>query len=223
MSNKLPSIVWEDISSLLCRVLLSDAPPLRKLGLYRFLSGDAGIQVDPVANTEENQNNSSRTFMRKPEAKCKVKKSGKVSQIQSVPISTVSISFVLDIVLRSYDSIVGTKVGTNMQIEEGGHQKSEKVAELLSDFLSNYVTALATVYDDGILLSEFMKRLLSTITVLKWRSLVLSFRAVAAAIDKSASHKFELGQEMVRNVIKDISLLAEHLNLCKKGCDKTWP
>ncbi len=201
LSNELPSIVWEDVASLLCRVLLSDAPTLRKLGLYRFLSGDTGIQVTSVATEEENQNDASRTFMRKAESKCKVKKK---SGGPSVPITTVSVSFVLDIVMRSYDSIVGTKVGTNMQIDEGGQQKSEKVADLLSDFLSNYVIALAASSEDGSVLSEFMKRVLGVITTLKWRSLVLLFRAVATAVDQSASHKFALEQETVRAAIKDM-------------------
>ena len=205
--NELPTIVWEDVASLLCRVLLSDAPTLRKLGLYRFLSGDSGIQVTPAASNEENQNGNGRVFMRKAETKCKVKKkSGGGSSFQSVPITSVSVSFVLDILMRSYDSIVGTKVGTNMQIDEGGQQKSEKVADFLSEFLSNYVISLATSSDDCSVLSEFMKRILAAITTLKWRSLVLLFRAVATALDHSACHKFALEQETVRTAIKDMSL-----------------
>mmetsp|Transcript_31827 Transcript_31827/g.64339 ORF Transcript_31827/g.64339 Transcript_31827/m.64339 type:complete len:1966 (-) Transcript_31827:24-5921(-) len=199
-TNELPLIVWEDVASLLCRVLLSDAPTLRKLGLYRFLCGDSGIQVTSVA-TEEDQDGNGRTFMRKAESKCKVKKK---SGGASVPITTVSVSFVLDIVMRSYDSIVGTKVGTNMQIDEGGQQKSEKVADLLSEFLSNYVIALAASSEDGSELSEFMTRILAVITTLKWRSLVLLFRAVATAVDQSASHKYTLEQETVRAAIKDM-------------------
>jgi hypothetical protein len=200
LSNELPPIVWEDVASLLCRVLLSDAPTLRKLGLYRFLSGDTGIQVTSVA-TEGKQNEASRTFMRKAESKCKVKKK---SGGATVPITTVSVSFVLDIVMRSFDSIVGTKVGTNMQIDEGGQQKSEKVADILSDFLSNYVIALAASSEDESMLSEFVKRVLGVITTLKWRSLVLLFRAVARAVDQSATHKFTLGKETVRAAIKDM-------------------
>eukprot|EP00984_Skeletonema_dohrnii_P037088 scaffold38760_cov228-Skeletonema_dohrnii-CCMP3373.AAC.3 len=199
-TNDLPPIVWEDIASLLCRVLLSDAPTLRKLGLYRFLCGDSGIQVSSVA-TEEDQDDNGRTFMRKAESKCKVKKK---SGGASVPITTVSVSFVLDIVMRSYDSIVGTKVGTNMQIDEGGQQKSEKVADLLSEFLSNYVIALAASSEDGSELSQFMTRILAVITTLKWRSLVLLFRAVATAVDQSASQKYTLEQETVRAAIKDM-------------------
>ena len=201
LSNELPSIVWEDVASLLCRVLLSDAPTLRKLGLYRFLCGDSGIQVTLAATEEENEIDNGRSFMRKAESKCKVKKK---SGGATVPITTVSVSFVLDIVIRSYDSIVGTKVGTNMQIDEGGQQKSEKVADLLSDFLSNYVIALAASSEDGSVLSEFMKRILAVITTLKWRSLVLLFRAVATAVDQSASRKFSLEQETVRVAIKDM-------------------
>ena len=199
-TNKLPSVVWEDVASLLCRVLLSDAPTLRKLGLYRFLCGDSGIKVAPT-NAEKSQDESSRTFMRKAESKCKVKKQ---SSGASVPITNVSVSFVLDVVMRSYDSIVGTKVGTNMQIDEGGKQKSEKVADRLSKFLSIYVTALAASSEDSSVLSNFMTRILSVITTLKWRSLVLLFRAVATAVDESASHKYILEQDTVRVAIKDM-------------------
>jgi hypothetical protein len=42
----LPPLSWEWISAMLARVLLSDTPVLRKLGLYRFLSGHAGIAID---------------------------------------------------------------------------------------------------------------------------------------------------------------------------------
>ena len=49
-SSYLPSITFGDVSSLLNRVLLAEAPTMRKLGLYRLLSGDAGV-VDPAVMT----------------------------------------------------------------------------------------------------------------------------------------------------------------------------
>ena len=68
----------------------------------------------------------------------KIKKQVGAHVANSAPLSVASVDFVLDVVMWAYDSIVGTKVGINMQIEEGGQQERVSVADLVSDFLSNY-------------------------------------------------------------------------------------
>ena len=64
----LPALVWEDIASILKRVLLSEAPTLRKLGLYRLLRGDAGIDVVETCEDAPNQNDDDKVFMNKPKS-----------------------------------------------------------------------------------------------------------------------------------------------------------
>ena len=78
--NRLPHLKWGDIMSLLNLVLLSDAPTLRKLGLFRFLSGHAGVAntVPQSKSLEEETKNEDKgkdsVFMKNPKSKYKIKK-----------------------------------------------------------------------------------------------------------------------------------------------------
>ena len=192
--HQLPRLVWDDISSLLCRILLSEAPTMRKLGLYRFLSGNAGVDVtspsssvsDDSANTSrDDDKDKSNVFMRQPQSKGKIKKSTSGRSVQSAPLSLVSVDFVLDVVIHAYDSLVGTKVGLNMQVEEGG--KSASCSNLLGKFLSSYTATLTSGWGDR--LSKFINRIYGPdlLQNYKSRSLVLCYRSVATAIDTTAS------------------------------------
>lgn len=196
----IPRLTWDDIGSLLSRVLLSDAPTMRKLGLYRFLSGHTGVNVTAVS-TMPDANNSivanstitsgenvcqGTTYMEPPKSKGKVKRKSGAQLDESAPLSIVSVDFVLDVVMRAYDSIVGTKVGSNMNIDDEGQQKSVSIADLLSHFLSNYTVILA---EESTRLSEFVNRVFGPdlIQSHKSRSLVLYYRSVSGALDTIAS------------------------------------
>jgi len=192
--HQLPRLVWDDISSLLCRILLSEAPTMRKLGLYRFLSGNAGVDVtnpsslvsDDSAKTSGDDNKST-VFMRQPQSKGKIKKATSGRSVQSAPLSLVSVDFVLDVVIHAYDSLVGTKVGLNMQVEEGGKMESASCSNLLEKFLSSYTATLTSGWGDR--LSKFVNRIFGPdlLQNYKSRSLVLCYRSVATAIDTTVS------------------------------------
>jgi hypothetical protein len=202
----LPRLIWDDIGSLLSRVLLSDTPTMRKLGLYRFLSSHTGVDVGAVstANSLSDSNNvavavadttsdenvgKSTAYMTQPKSKGMIKKQVGAHVANSTPLSVASVDFVLDVVMWAYDSIVGTKVGINMQIEEGGQQERVSVADLLSDFLSNYTITLAKEIEyersDSTRLSEFVNKVFGSELMQshKARSLVLYYRSVASALD----------------------------------------
>ena len=189
----LPRLIWEDIASILIRVLLSETPTLRKLGLYRLLSGDAGIDVS-VYNTLADEddaaaNSENKVFMNKPKTKWRIKKDTGDQAIQSLPLSLVSVPFVLDVVIVSYDSIIGTKVGTNMQIDEGGNVKSESIIPLLSEFLSNYAIALAADRENPDRLNGYVNAMLSPSLIkgAKPRSLITFFSSLANALQSSSA------------------------------------
>lgn len=191
--NQFPQLIWKDIASILSRVLLSDAPTLRKLGLYRFLRGDSGVDVNIPASSadrgdEVGENTDSNVFMNKPKSKHKIKKDtgGDAATLKPAPLASVSVAFVLDVVLVSYDSIIGTKVGTNMQIDEDGMLKSESITPLLSGFLSNYTITLSMVdgantHRLGEYINQFFGPNLAKGT--KPRSLVTFFNALATALE----------------------------------------
>lgn len=112
--SRLPCLVWEDIASVLKRVLLSEAPTLRKLGLYRFLRGDSGVYINAPETSrneddDEGECQDPNVFMNKPKSKYKIKKdtAGDLTTYQPAPLSIVSVAFVLDAVIVSYDSIIG--------------------------------------------------------------------------------------------------------------------
>lgn len=208
----LPALVWEDIASVLKRVLLSEAPTLRKLGLYRLLRGDAGIDVVETCEDAPNQNDDDKVFMNKPKSKWKIKKdTGDQANTHSAPLSVMSVSFVIDVVVVSYDSILQTKVGTNMQIDEDGTLRAESITPLLSDFLSNYAIALAK-RNDSRRLDEYVNEVFgsSLIKCAKARSLVTFFHAAASALESIAAASLpspELRQVTVQDTIR--SMLAE--------------
>lgn len=131
--------------------------------------------------------------MKQPKSKSSIKnKAGKASQlITPASLSIVSVSFVLNVVMRAYDSIVGTKVGQNMQVEG----ESVSIANLLSAFLVNYTLTLVAaspgvdVGGGALRLSEFVNSVFGPelIQCHKSRSLVLFYRAVASALDSGVS------------------------------------
>ena len=212
--SHLPQLVWEDISSILKRVLLSEAPTLRKLGLYRMLNGDAGITVtipETSENREEasNENDDTQVFMNKPKSKWKIKKdTGDRANLQQAPLSVISVPFMLDVMIPSFDSIIGTKVGTNMQIDEEGTLKSESITPLLSTFMSNYAITLAMINKNGSdQLTEYVNGVFgqNLIKGAKPRSIVIFFHSVACALESITTAKLPnplLKQNTVRDAIR---------------------
>jgi len=208
-SRQLPSLAWDDIGSLLCRVLLSDAPTMRKLGAYRFLSGHTGVDVTvPKEKSADDPPKTNDIFMNQPKSKGRIKQTsgGALAPVQLAPLSCVSVTFVMD-VMRAYDSIIATKVGINMQVEEEGQQISASISDLLSGFLSNYTITLAL---DGIRLSEFVNKVFGPelIQSHKSRSVVLFYHSVATALDTITSngerHLLEIDPENIQSMIRSM-------------------
>ncbi|KAL9189288.1 hypothetical protein ACHAXT_011778 [Thalassiosira profunda] len=177
-ANLLPRLTWNDIGSLLSRVLLSDAPTLRKLGLYRFLSGHTGINVSALdANVAESASDGNKPSV--------------TTSTQQALLSVVSVGFVVDVVMRSYDAIVATKVGNNISIDDDGQQKSISIADLLSKFLSAYTITLATADGEGG--SEKLSKLVSRVfgsellETYKTRSVLLFYQSLATALDQAVA------------------------------------
>ena len=180
--SSLPTMTWEWISAMLARVLLSDVPALRKLGLYRFLSGHAGIGVSPNESNNTNvpdSTNSSASLFTPGQKKhpIKSKKRRKGTTATSAPIDLVSTDFVVQVIIPSYDTILQS-VGTNMQFEENGRIQVQDVTPLLMSFLGAYVSAL-----DMPRRHEFLHGLFSPPTVcdLRLKTTVIIYEAVASA------------------------------------------
>ena len=53
----IPLMSWEWVGSLLARVILSATPTLRKLALFRFLNGQAGVSIS-ISNTMDSNDSS---------------------------------------------------------------------------------------------------------------------------------------------------------------------
>ena len=150
-SSGVPSMSWEWISALLARVILSDTPILRKIGLYRFLSGHTGISMSSSNETStdtpvqddsalNNNNNNNKQAKKKPSKK-KGKGAKSSAALVPAPLTIVSNDFVLNVILPSFDTL-GQSVGTNFQFEENGKIQYQDVTPLLEKFLATYVSAL---------------------------------------------------------------------------------
>jgi hypothetical protein len=155
----LPPLSWEWISAMLARVLLSDTPVLRKLGLYRFLSGHAGIAIDSN-NIVKEQLHPTKKHAKK----------------QNAPLSLVSTDFVLNIIIPSYD-MLGQSVGTNVHFQVNGKMQVHDITPLLESFLRPYVQVLD---DSGRF--EFLRSLLaaSILCSIRLKMIVMIFEAVAS-------------------------------------------
>ena len=213
--TQLPRLAWDDIGSLLCRVLLSEAPTMRKLGLYRFLSGMAGVDVTvPPAKpsqdaTASKDDEDAKVFMKQKAGKGKIKnKSGAaLASIEAAPLSVVSVAFVLDVVIRSYDSLVGTKIGGNLQVDEDGVQQSVSIAELVDNFLQSYTIVIASSEEGSAQVSEFMNTIFGPelLQTKKTKTLLLVYNSVASALEKNnACSLFHMEAENVQATVRAI-------------------
>ncbi len=155
----IPNLSWEWISALLARVILSDTPILRKIGLFRFLSGHVGISTmmtfrepnsenSPRSSTPSSSSVQDDSTLNKKKNKKPTKNKGKkgtkaasASFFVPAPITIVSKEFVFQVILPSFDTL-GQSVGTNFQFEENGKIQYQDVTPLLEAFLAAYVSAL---------------------------------------------------------------------------------
>ncbi|KAL3806015.1 hypothetical protein ACHAXA_007449 [Cyclostephanos tholiformis] len=215
----LPRPTWGDIGSLLRLVLLSEAPTMRKLGLYRFLSGHTGVNIcraaDCIGGDISEDDDDCATFMNRPKSRTSNTKKipaggGGKAPLNDAPLSTVPLDFIFHVVMRSFDSIVGTKVGDNMQIEEGGQQKRVSIADLLSNFLTNYTLSLAKEDvikgTDSTQLSKFLNMMFGPglIPCSKAKSLMLYYRSVVSAIDTMPSGLLNIDPDTIQATIRSL-------------------
>ncbi|CAB9504885.1 Tar (HIV-1) RNA binding protein 1 [Seminavis robusta] len=145
-----PLMTWKWTQLLLARVLTSyDQPMVRKLALYRFLNGQAGISLsllqptntgdDGGAAAARNNNNANK---KGGKGKQHGKKPTSPKKPQGAPLTLLTPSFVCEIAIVSFDSLVGS-VGTNLNMEEGKQVQHVELAPLLSKFINLYYQALA--------------------------------------------------------------------------------
>jgi hypothetical protein len=182
-SKELPHLEWTWISAMLSRVLLSDTPVLRKLGLYRFLSGHAGIAI----NDTEVQLQTTTT-----------KKKERDKKKLQAPLSLVSTDFCLQVIIPSYDTL-GQSVGTNLQLQENGKVHVHDITPLLETFLGVYVKML-----DESRRAEFFRGLFGNLVVndLRLKTTVMVYEAVA-----SVDTGLEVDQELLQTAIASFGLL----------------
>eukprot|EP00978_Attheya_sp_CCMP212_P006498 scaffold14942_cov47-Attheya_sp.AAC.1 len=208
---QMPPMSWDWMSSLLARVLISGSPTVRKLGVYRFLSEGAGISMSfaaPESQTEPNEG-ADGIYMKKKSSKKRGLQSGKGKQKRLAPMSLISPSFVLGVLLPGYDSL-SQSVGTNIQVEENGKKKSADLTLLLQSFLGNYLRVLGTNSTDysNDQLQDFVSTVLSTNVICKRRTktVVFLFKVLA---DVVSLHPMELpiGTDQLENTIQSVHQL----------------
>lgn len=111
--SKFPPLTWDWLRLLLSRALVSPgSPSLRKLCMFRFLKGQAGILL-PQANTAS------------------------ASKLKGSPTSIIPPDFIFDIVIPSYDTLESS-VGLTMQ----NNDEKESLAELLVLFMQHYASEI---------------------------------------------------------------------------------
>lgn len=178
----LPRLTWNWIGALFSRVLLSDSPTLRKLGLFRLFMGSAGISVRehqeisihdemPMTNQKDTRDQASKR-------KKKAKKMGKAKSLLGAPPSIMSPNFMLFCLIQSYDSLVNVGTGVNFDVD--GKTDNHDLAQLFPSFLTTYIRSL---FKDARKLQTFMEGMMSErfVTCTRARTLVMVFDAVIDA------------------------------------------
>lgn len=178
----IPSLSWEWMGPLFARVLLSDSPNLAKLGLYRFLIGDAGVASFATISQMSAHDNTGQGKIGKGTRKKNVSGSRKRQPAQ---LSLVSPSFVINILFRSYDSILHS-VGTSLHVDEKGKTTVEDVVPRLKSFIKDYITAIHA--ENPEFLGDFLAELLGEqcICTLRPRAITLAFVSVGSALQSSS-------------------------------------
>ncbi len=164
-SMVLPPMSWDMVGSLFARVLLSDSPTLRKLGLFKLLTGRAGIALNDYI-TADNQSDGKKGKKSKKKAKKKAK-------IEPSPISIMSPSFVLLTVVPSLDSLSGP----GFNFVDNGVTTNHDLSLLIGPFVTVYCRSLMKTPTR---LNEFINMILSSgfITSIRVKTIVLIYEAV---------------------------------------------
>jgi hypothetical protein len=143
----LPPFTWPWMEALLSRVLLSESPTIRKFALFRLLSGNTGIDIPQdhmkESQTATNQTRNSSVFMAKPQKKCNVKEKshGRNTERNLAPIAILSPSFVLSVIIRSFNSL-GSSAGTCVNYESDGKIKTDDLKRYIGPFITHYIQGL---------------------------------------------------------------------------------
>ena len=208
----MPPVTWEWIGSLFARILQSDSPTLKKLALYRFLIGDAGVsasakKIDLAAEAEAaaqaaaeeaKEQEGATKKQSKLRGKQKGKKAagkkkrgaggGKGKKAAPGPsrLSIVSPSFITTVLLPSFDSLFAS-VGTNIHIDVDGKVVADELIPRLQQFLIDYMNIVRE--DKPELLGEFVSGILSRefICARRHRPLSQIYEAIATAASNNES------------------------------------
>ena len=193
----LPSISWDMVGSLLARLLLSDLPTLRKIALFRILTGRAGISLTESSQIQDQEKE-------KPNKKDKKKNKNKKSKktIGSSPISIITPQFILKILVPSFDSIPST--GFNFVDPEDGKTSNHDLSLLVKPFITAYCKSLET---QPTRIEEFMRMIFCCdfITSVKMKSIVMVFEAVADVWSTDECiNKFRLANESISDIVQSL-------------------
>mmetsp|Transcript_24347 Transcript_24347/g.53793 ORF Transcript_24347/g.53793 Transcript_24347/m.53793 type:complete len:1948 (+) Transcript_24347:175-6018(+) len=208
-----PPMSWDWIGSLLARVFQSDSPTLKKLAIYRFLVGDAGVsasaaKVDPSAAVqapsapEEQPAMESAKSKKEKKRKDKVKKKkkgggAKKKTVHPARLSIVSPLFITAVLLPSFDSLFAS-VGTNINIDVNGKTVTDELIPRLQQFIIDYMRILRADKPDFI--SDFLTGVMSSefISSCRHRTLALLYEAVGnAAEEADESSKLPLSRVVI--------------------------
>jgi len=172
-------LTWDWISALLGRIFIAESPTLRKLGFFRLLNNEAGIQIfEAVKNTNDSLNSKEeqRRLLHKPSRKNR----HAISLLQNRrgrQLATVSIlapEFVSHVLIYSWDTLISSiGIRVNYQ-DDNGRMDCQDMTNAFMNFLVEYVQAL-----DENHLSNFVESILHLTNVLRPKTAVLIIKAVA--------------------------------------------
>jgi hypothetical protein len=195
-----PPMSWEWLDAMFSRIFLSETPTLRKLGLFRFLNGNAGIQIHQQKKEANYIDERKLALQQQPKKKHSIK--SKKTEKSKAPLSLVSVNFVLEEIIASFDTL-GTSIGTNMNFEERGKIEIQDLTLKLTEFIESFVQVL-----DDHRLEDFVAGLLSDgiLGRLRNHTAVLVFNATAKATSAS-NRDVAMSQDTILAAVQAFQLL----------------
>lgn len=211
-----PALTWSWIRILLTRALQPDdtTPVMRKLCLYRFLKGQAGICMTPKTSVASN----SKTQTHKQTTKKKGRDPTNHSvggNVAAFPLEMISTDFVLGVVVPSFD-ILHQSVGTTINIEEDAKVQGQNMVPMLESFLQNYLLACR---NDSAKLYNFTCMLFGNAVVgrLRSRALVIIYNSIAAALTQEQNRVvIPTNDAMLQTLVDSFHLLLQNTSVVVK-------
>ena len=198
-------LTWDWMSLLFSRVLSSEQPTIRKLGMYRLLKVHDGKEALGGGGSTKKKNQQQQK--RKGKKKTRNVESKATAKTAKPLLDRMTPDFVLEVLLPSWNSL-GNSIGYTMHLENNRKVEREDMVPLMKQMLQNY---LERISGKG---SNADARLFwlgvwswSLIEKLQIKTILLIFQSLSEKLEVVGNIRIEADNEMLQTLVSMIPSL----------------